>query len=290
MKSKSKISVAAVSAHSKVEDQNFNLNNILKWMEKLTQKGADFILFPEMSLSGYINERESLAKIMQEVPENLSKLLDFSKNLPSAISLGYPLCEKNYDAHGENRKKLYIAQSIIHGGKIIHTHRKTQLSPRESLVYTPGKLSSETSKMSLAPQDSHTATIGGVTFANQICFETHFPEITAYLEKRGAEIILMPFASPGQKPRSRAKRLEKFLPARAYDNSVFVMSCNNVALNKRLKSPAISLILDPRGNLIRLTKGWRENHVMAEIDIEVIEHLKSKKMSYFRQFAPNVLS
>ncbi len=301
--SEGKISVAAISSYSQIEKQDFNLANILKWTEKLSKKGADFILFPELSLSGYTRDGESLVKIMQEVFANFSKLLEASKAFPAALSVGHPL-EESVTDNGEERKIFYIAQSIIFQGRVLHTHRKTQLSPGERLVYREGDLlMPETvsgtqplsctnvsgkpfKKMSLTPGNvSGTVTFRGVTLANQICFETHFPEITAFLESQGAEVMVMPFASPGEKPSARVKRLKKFLPARAYDNSVFLLSCNNVALNKRVKSPAISMIINPRGDIVQLSKGWRENYVMSEIDMETISELKAKRMSYFRKFA-----
>jgi len=261
--------IAAISSFSNIDDQDFNIETIFKWTKKASLWGAQFVLFPELSLSGYTNSKETLLEIKDKVNSNIEKLIYFSKQYPSlALSVGYPIYE------GDN---IYISQSTLSNGKFLNIHLKTHLSPKESMVFTAGEFSSGTS------------THENLTFGVQICFETHFPEITALLENHGAEIILMPFASPGQKPGARVKRLKKFLPARAYDNSVFIVSCNNVILGGKIKSPAVSLVLNPRGDIIKLSKGKKENYVHADIDATSISKIKDKKMSYFRKFARKMI-
>lgn len=256
--------IAAISSKSDISDQKYNFNNCCRWIERAWRRGALFIHFPELSLSGYTKDRDALSEIKHEVERNFIRLLDYSKNFPSiAVSLGLPIYEDD---------KIFIGHVTISNGNVIHTHRKKYLSPGEAETFSHG-------------HKVDTGFFMGINFGVQVCFETHFPEMTALLENKGANLIVMPFASPGETPTTRKKRLMKFLPARAYDNTVFVSSCNNIILNKNIKSTALSFILDPKGNIIKLKKGYREKCVYGEISKSSINKLKNRKMSYFRRFS-----
>ncbi len=262
-----RIRVAVVSSASDTENQEFNFINTVKWIKKAHGEGAELLLLPELSLSGYTSDRSKLLEIKENLNRNFNRLLEISEKFRSlAICTGLPVFEK---------ENIYITQTTLLNGGIIHSHSKICLSPSEEKIFSRGETAS-------------TGQTGKIRFGVQICFETHFPELTSHLEKNGAELVLMPFASPGQKPKERLKRLKKFLPARAYDNTVFVAACNNIMVNKQVKSPALSMIIDPRGEITALKYGKMEQFLIKEIDLAAIEKIRSKKMSWFRKFAPTI--
>ena len=59
----------------------------------------------------------------------------------------------------------------------------------------------------------------------QTCWESHFPLITMEYAMKGVDLILMPHAS-GLTGERRRDSWNRILPARAYDNTVFVAACN----------------------------------------------------------------
>ena len=63
---------------------------------------------------------------------------------------------------------------------------------------------------------------GDLTFGLELCYESHFPEISTVLCLKGAEILFMPHASPRGEPDEKMKSWLRHLPSRAFDNGVFV--------------------------------------------------------------------
>ncbi len=55
----------------------------------------------------------------------------------------------------------------------------------------------------------------------ELCYESHFPEISTVLCLKGAEILFMPHASPRGDPDGKMKSWLRHLPSRAFDNGSF---------------------------------------------------------------------
>jgi predicted amidohydrolase len=73
-------------------------------------------------------------------------------------------------------------------------------------------------------------------FGTTICFDAEFPEAARILALKGAEVVLVPFASGrrnafGQaaEPQDWAREIRVWAPSRAYDNRIFVLGVNHGA-------------------------------------------------------------
>ena len=74
----------------------------------------------------------------------------------------------------------------------------------------------------------------------------------------------------------------RHLPARAYDNSLFVAACNQVGSNKNgLTFPGVALLINPSGQVIKKQLTDDENVMVADLAAEDINRVRCHKMRYF---------
>ena len=81
----------------------------------------------------------------------------------------------------EDADKLFITQFVLKDGRIIGRYRKTHLGMNETNFEAGNIL--------------QTVDMGDVKIGIQLCWEVHFPQITATYRNHGATLILNPTAS-----------------------------------------------------------------------------------------------
>jgi predicted amidohydrolase len=244
-------------------DVEGNLRKIVSFAEEA--KGSDLICFPELSLTGY-------GAPVHAVRTDDAAIRGISAAAAEhGIAIAFGFAEKSDD-------KVYISHGLACGDGTLTVHRKTHLGKKEREHFAPGN--------EFGVVCTEKANIGF-----QICIESHFPEISTCLTYRGAELILMPFALPmeiGQ----RMSIWKKYLPARAYDNGVFVAACNCLKDGRG----GGAMILDPRGNILAEDGCGRESMLTADLrgsmaDRVPIDERKSMKgMDFFGSRRPELYS
>ena len=212
--------------------------NCEKITEKIVSSDSDLICFPEASLTGYTFNDPGPYAIRKD-DELVRMICDASSE--KGITAVFGFLE---DREGE----IMVTQAVADNGNI-SLYRKTHLGVSERRVFTPGDIIEpiSTSKMKI-----------GLA----LCWESHFPEISTLLALKGAQVILMPFASPLDAER-RVELWKRYIPARAYDNGVYAGTCNSVKGDRG----GGALFVDRTGNVIAETKTRGESEVTVEIDI-----------------------
>ncbi len=191
------MTISMVPLHSRVGDVDGNLRRMT---EACANAGdADMICFPELSLTGYSMPSSAGHRMSIDHPD-IGCLVDLTDDSDIAICFGYV----DEDGH--------ITQCIAERGKVLGAYHKTHLGEREAGVMIPGDS---------FPLFRTSRAVVGI----QVCWEAHFPEITGTYALDGADLILMPFAS-GLGGERRQSSWDRVLPARAYDNTVFVAAVN----------------------------------------------------------------
>ncbi|MBN2539404.1 MAG: nitrilase [Deltaproteobacteria bacterium] len=226
-------------------------------------KGARMICFPELSITGY-SIREDLQPYAEPVPGPISDhLIKIAKENGLVVLAG--MLERS------NAGAPYISQIVTGPSGIIGVYRKTHLSPLEKNVCQPG-------------QEVQSFTCDTITFGIQLCYESHFPELSTILSLQGADIIFFPYASPNKKPDEKKNSWLRTLPARAFDNSVFVVACNQAGKNGAgLSFPGVILILDPSGKIRCQYTGNGEKMIIEELKGGDLKTIRSDEMQNFTQ-------
>lgn len=255
------LKVAAVCMHAPEGRIEKNLDRIQSLALKAASKGAHMVCFPELCVTGYILKNpEKVYKTMG--PGKITDhLISIARKSGVIVIAGLIELSKG--------KKPFISQMVTGPKGLIGTYRKTHLSPAEQDIYQPGE------KIEIFSYKK-------TTFGIQLCYEAHFPEISTLEAIMGAEILFMPHASPRGTPMEKLESWLRHLTARAFDNGVFLLACNQVGrTDKGFSFPGVALILGPDGRILARYKGKGEKILLAELKTDMLEDVRTHRMKYF---------
>ena len=104
-----------------------------------------------------------------------------------------------------------------------------------------------------------------------ICYDLRFPELSRRLAVEGAQVICV----PAQWPKPRQEHWRTLLRARAIENQLYVVSCNACGIIGKLDLFGMSLIIDPKGELLG-EMGENEGEIIAPLDIQVMNEWRAQ--------------
>jgi predicted amidohydrolase len=255
------IRIAAVMMNCPLGRPRDNLDRMAGWVAAAKKRGADLICFPEMNVTGY-STRVAIKDAAESVPGSISQaILETAREFNMVILAG--LAEK--DAKG----RVFACHLVVSPQGVVGVYRKIHIAPPERKVFSAGA-------------GIPFFEIKGVKFGIQLCYDTHFPELSTRMATDGTEIIFMPHASPRGTPAEKFNSWMRHLPARAFDNGLYVVACNQVGDNQNgLRFPGIILILDPSGRIIKKNIGGKENMVIADLKARALAEVRNSRMRYF---------
>lgn len=166
-------------------------------------------------------------------------------------------------------KRVTASHLVVKPDGSIDIYRKVHIAPTEKNVFHPaGSIPIFEAK--------------GVTFGIQLCYDAHFPELTTQMALRGADIIFIPHASPRGTPEEKYASWLRHLPARAYDNSVFIIACNQTGDNGMgLQFPGLGMVIEPSGSVLVKDVSGDETILIADLSADVLSTIRNHKMRYF---------
>ncbi len=255
------IRIAAAVMHSPIYEVDKNLQKIDEMSSTASEKGAKIICFPELCVTGYVS-REEIADAAQPVPGPITARLEkISQKNNIVILAGLP--EK-----GEH-DEIFASHLVITPEGLKGKYRKLHIAPPEKSTFKQG-------------EEVPVFDVAGIRFGIQLCYDIHFPGLSTDMTEKGAEIIFIPHASPRSGPEEKHKSWMRHLPARAYDNSIFMVACNQVGPNNTgLVFPGVAIILSPSGETLESYKGEDEKLIIVDFTGQDIERIKKSKMGYF---------
>ncbi|UTH75942.1 nitrilase-related carbon-nitrogen hydrolase [Chromobacterium sp. IIBBL 290-4] len=267
------LQVATMQFENASGDKAFNLARIEALAEQAAAAGARVAAFHECSVTGYTFarrlSREQLAELAEPIPDgpSVKRLAQIAARLDIYLLAG--LFEQGEDG------ELYKAQVCVGPQGLVAKHRKLHpfINPH------------------LAQGSAYTVfEIDGWKCGILICYDNNVIENVRATALLGAEILFMPhvtMCTPSTRPgagfvdpvlwRQRQQdptslRIEfeglkgrgwlmKWLPARAYDNGVYVVFSNPIGMDDDQLKNGCSMILDPFGDI--LAEGPRLDEGMA---------------------------
>ena len=182
-------------------DVGSNLEAIARFAAEASRQGCRAVCFPECCLTGYDTD-QAAKKALSRQDSALQAVSDISAEYGVDLLVGF--LEKS-------REGLHITHGLFRPDRTREFYRKTHLGQKEARIFTPGDC------LPVFPLSC------GLTCGFQLCVETHFPEITQTLALKGAEVVFAPHAAPGG---NRKRIWETCIPARSYDNRVYMACCN----------------------------------------------------------------
>jgi N-carbamoylputrescine amidase len=165
--------------------------------------------------------------------------------------------------------QLFVSHLAALPGGALGIYRKVHVAPPERGVYAAG-------------EDIPVFEFAGVTFGIQLCYDAHFPDLSTLMAQKGADVIFMPHASPRGTPEEKYRSWRRHLPARAFDNSLFVIACNQAGQNANgLRFPGIAMAIDPSGNIIEKDLSGREGMIVTDLTADTMARVRGHKMRFF---------
>jgi N-carbamoylputrescine amidase len=255
------IRIATVICQAQVGKIRENLDKVEFFTKTARKEGAAIICFPEMNITGYTNHHAA-TDIAQSIPGPASeKLLEIAAADNMLILAG--MAEKGHDGN------IYASHLIVRPDSALETYRKLHIAPPERKQYTPGD--------DISVHDFH-----NIRFGVQLCYDTHFPELSTQMALKGAEILFMPHASPRGMAVEKHNSWMRHLTARAYDNSVFVVACNQTGYNgKGLVFPGNAVVIGPTGKMIAKSLSSREDILFTDLTADALAKVRNNPMHFF---------
>lgn len=211
--------------------------------------GADLLIAPEMFLTGYNIGPEVVGQLAEAVDgPSAARAAAIAAEAGIALVYGYP-------ERGEDGAVYNAAMVIDAAGQQLLNHRKCHLfGELDRSAFAAGQ--------DMAP----VVTIAGVKVGVLICYDVEFPEAVRRLALAGAELVAVPTAL--MQPFDVIARI--IVPARAFENQVFVAYANRSGTEADLTYVGLSCIVAPDGtDLARADR--TQALIMADIDPAIAE-------------------
>lgn len=228
----------------KLDDKAANIGK----MEKAIRKTEpDLAMFGELFLTGYM-ARDKWRTLAEPVPGPSTKaVLKIAKDFSTHVIFGMP--ERDTKA-----KLLYNVAALACPDGTLEKYRKihpANFGPFEEGIYFGRGRQAKLAETKLGK------------IGLMICFDTFFPELGKTLALQGADILAIISAAPNtSKP-----LFDKVLPARAVENTCFVLYCNLVGTELNIVFAGGTQAIGPRGEYIGRAKDYTEDLVTVDIDL-----------------------
>lgn len=253
--------IALAQINSILGDLDKNLQIHINYCEEAVAKGADTIVFPELSLTGY-----SLKDLNYEVAINLcsskklDKLTELSKNID--IVFGFAEESKSY--------AIYNSSAYLTDEKVVHVHRK---------IYPPTYTIFEELRYFSAGKKCDVFETKFGTTGMLVCEDMWHLSLPYTQAMKGAKIIFGIAASPtrmGIKTEGfknyeinseQHKTFARLL-------SLYFVFTNRVGYEDGVNFWGGSEIIDPFGNIVAAGRIFEEELITADVDMNEVRRAR----------------
>ena len=258
--------IAAAQIDCVLGDIDANVRKMREFSARAKEAGAELIVFPEMSDTGYA------MPVIQEKATSWNKgAVPQLQEMARALAIG--IISGVSERDGES---IYNSQVSINArGEIVAKYRKTHL-------FSPPPV--EEHKCFAAGNDLVSFATGGLRLGLTICYDLRFPEVYRTLAcDEGANVFIISSAWPF--PRVEHQRV--LATARAIENQSYVVLSNRVGKDDGAAFCGSSAIIDAYGVVIAAASADREEVIVGEVSEEVIGTVR-ERMGVFEHRRPEV--
>lgn len=294
------LKISTAQFENRSGDKDYNLSVIDKLSQKAANEGSQVIAFHECSITGYTFARhlskQQMLDVAELIPEgeSISRLVAIAKKNNIVVLAG--LFEKDID------NNLFKAYVCVDKNGVVAKYRK--LHPFINPHLIPGN-------------QYCVFDLLGWKCGILICYDNNIIENVRATKLLGADIIFMPhvtMCTPSSRPGAgfvnpqlwanrendpTSLRIEfdgmkgrdwlmKWLPARAYDNAVYVVFSNPIGMDDDQLKNGCSMIIDPFGDVIAECRMLGDDLISAIITPDKLtlaggyRYLKARRPDLYR--------
>ena len=258
-----KLTLALAQINTKLGDIEANLEKHLALVTDARKQGADLVIFPELSLTGYVLQDLAASLARRPTPDDpiFKILLQASNDIDMVVGF----------VEEDLRYRNFIASAYLSEGKIIHIHRKVYLPTYgifdEKRFFAAGD--------SLRAFDTRFGRMGLL-----ICEDFWHASSPYTLWMDGADVMLFTSASPGrgvtEEILGSAQWVETVNRTYAGLFTTFVAHTNRVGFEDGLSFWGGATVYDPDGKLLVKAAYNEEGVTLAELDLNQIRRTRMR--------------
>ncbi|MGC8857131.1 MAG: nitrilase-related carbon-nitrogen hydrolase [Anaerolineae bacterium] len=256
------LALAQISTH--LGNVSANLEKHLDLIQQAKAQGADLLVFPELSLTGYVLQDlvASVAHRPTDEDPVFRPLLEASRDLDLVVGF----------VDEDQRHRFYIASAYLSAGQVLHVHHKVYL-PTYGL-FDEGRFFAWGD--SIRAFDTRFGRVGML-----ICEDFWHASPPYLLWLDGADIFLFSSASPGRGLNDReklesARWVERVTKAYASMFTSFVAHANRVGFEDGLNFWGGATVFDPDGEELAHGPYFAEALTFAELDLNQLRRTRAR--------------
>ncbi|GEO85474.1 MULTISPECIES: carbon-nitrogen hydrolase family protein [Alphaproteobacteria] len=221
-----------------------NLSKIAQAAAAASDMGADLLVTPELSVSGYALSPAQFSEIAEgRDGDIIGALREIAAEFEIAVCAGFP--ERDGDV-------VYNSAVLVRPEGGTEFYRKTHLyGDGERAAFAPGT------------EGPCVFDFAGIRTGMLICYDVEFPEYVRSLALAGAELVLVPTALPAGIISRRVA--DMVVPTRAFENGLFIAYADLCGEEGALSYSGRSAVVGPDGDELARA-GLRETLLVSEID------------------------
>ena len=259
-----RVTAALAQIYPKLADLKHNLDKHLDYIEQALARGADLIVFPELSLTGYqVQDLAPEVALHSQADDPIfAALLQASQNIDIAVGF----------VHEDHRKRFYIASAYLSAGEILHIHHKLYLPTYamfdESRYFARGHR--------VRAFDTRFGRLGML-----ICEDFWHISPAWLLWLDGADLFIFSSSSPSrglnQGERLAGTRWVE-LVNQAYGSlfTSYILHCNRVGYEDGKNFWGGSSVVDPDGEFMTHGLYFEEALIIQEIDLNQLHRTRAR--------------
>ena len=291
------VRVGAAQFEHRDGDKAYNLGRIGALAAQAARQGAEVVSFHECSITGYTFlrrlDRPALARLAEPVPggPSTSALIEVARKQGVVVMAGL------IEADGDRLRKTYVA---VGPEGFITRFRK--LHPFIHPAIVPGDA-------------YHVSELRGMRAGFLVCYDCNLPENVRATTLLGAEVIFAPHVTGGtpsempgrgvidpalweareRDPEALRREFDgpkgrgwlmRWLPARAWENGVYIVFSNAVGRDDDTIKPGLAMVLDPFGDVQAECRTLGDDVVVTELRAEKLERAPGRR--YLRARRPEL--
>ena len=253
--------------------RNFDLH--LEEIARARKDKADLILFPELSLTGYL--LKDLTETVALVPAKDARFREL-QSLSRDIGIVAGFVEE------KERGLFFNSAALFAGGELLDVHRK---------IFLPTYGMFEESKFFGVGRDYRVVSTPWGKAGLLICREFLSYGAHYVLLAQGAELVLAISAAPGRgmteaEDFATARMWEVMGEAMAQTSGCFIAYCNRAGFEDGIAFGGGSFIFDPAGRRLAKARPAERDFVLQEVDLQDIRRVR-KAMPFLRDDRPEII-
>jgi NAD+ synthase (glutamine-hydrolysing) len=257
------MNLALAQINTKLGDVPANLEKHLALAQQAAQSGADLLIFPELSLTGYVLQdiAADVARPASESDSVFKPLLEASHALDLLVGF----------VESDSRYRFYISAAYLSAGEIVHVHRKVHL-PTYGIFDERRYFAAGDCFRSFETRFGRAGVL--------VCEDFWHVSSPYLLWLDGADLFYLTSASPGRGITDEILGSAQWVQDinRAYSGlfTSFFAHANRVGFEDGLNFFGGSTVYDPDGRQIACAPYNDESLTLAEIDLAQLRRTRTR--------------